>query len=159
LTDVQLPLWVEYAKALGAPIVALVAAGIAGGIAYRQWRTARNKLKLDLFDKRIKVYEAAVELIKEISMPHPVTVNRVTELGKGLGAARWLFGSEVARYAHRLVERGYEASAKQGIEFEGLTKEQKIQLALSFAQNNWRQVDKELAELSDVFAPYLTIEH
>jgi hypothetical protein len=49
--------WTSYGTALGAPFVALVAALIAGSIAYRQWKTAQNKLKMDLFDKRFEAYQ------------------------------------------------------------------------------------------------------
>lgn len=44
--------WTAYVSAFGLPIVAAVAAAIA----FYQWKTARNKLKLDLFEKRIAVY-------------------------------------------------------------------------------------------------------
>ncbi len=56
----QLPIWTEYVRVLGTPVVALLAASIAGFIANRQWKTARNKLKLDLFDKRIAIYKLAI---------------------------------------------------------------------------------------------------
>ena len=72
METVNLPLWVEYVKALGTPVVAIVAASIAGAIAYRQLRTARNKLKLDLFDKRMAVYQNAVQLITECAWVEPV---------------------------------------------------------------------------------------
>jgi hypothetical protein len=64
----SLPIWIEYVKALGTPLAALVAAFIGGFIAYRQMQTAKNKLKLDLFDKRVAVYKAAVDLINSIGV-------------------------------------------------------------------------------------------
>jgi len=54
----QLPTCVLYVQALGPTIIALAASGIAGYIAFRQWLTARNRLKLDLFDKRFAIYQA-----------------------------------------------------------------------------------------------------
>ncbi|MDP9968814.1 hypothetical protein J2W39_000037 [Variovorax paradoxus] len=53
--------WTAYVTAIGTPVVAVIAAAIAGLIAYRNWRTAQNKLKLDLFDKRYKVFEELSE--------------------------------------------------------------------------------------------------
>jgi hypothetical protein len=41
---------VQYIQALGPTVVAVVAAGIAGYIAWRQWRTAHDKLSFDLFE-------------------------------------------------------------------------------------------------------------
>ena len=41
----------------GRLIIALIVGGFGGLIAYRQWRMARDRLKLDLFDRRLLVYE------------------------------------------------------------------------------------------------------
>jgi hypothetical protein len=41
------PHWTAYVSALGTPIIAALAAVIASLIAYRQWRTAQDRLKLD----------------------------------------------------------------------------------------------------------------
>jgi hypothetical protein len=46
-------------KALTPLIIGLLAAYIA----YQQWRTNHRKLKLDLFDRRFKVYQAARQLL------------------------------------------------------------------------------------------------
>jgi hypothetical protein len=48
----MLPSCVQYIQALGPTFVAVVAAGIAGYIAWRQWRTAHDKLTFDLYEKR-----------------------------------------------------------------------------------------------------------
>jgi hypothetical protein len=47
------PHWTVYVSALGTPLIAAVAAIIAGWSAYRQWRTARDSLRFDLFEKRL----------------------------------------------------------------------------------------------------------
>ena len=49
--------WTEYISPIGIPIIAAIAAWIA----FRQFQIARNKLKLDLFDKRMEVYTAVRE--------------------------------------------------------------------------------------------------
>ncbi|MGD0137401.1 MAG: hypothetical protein ABSD28_00870 [Tepidisphaeraceae bacterium] len=46
-------------KALTPLVIGLLAAYIA----YQQWRTNHRKLKLDLFDRRYKVYQAARQLL------------------------------------------------------------------------------------------------
>lgn len=47
----------ELIKGLPTAFVALVIGAIAANIAYRQYRVARGKLNLDLFEERFKVYE------------------------------------------------------------------------------------------------------
>jgi hypothetical protein len=53
------PHWTAYLSAWGTPIIALIAGGWGGYIAWRQWHTAQNRLRLDLFDKRFAAYAAA----------------------------------------------------------------------------------------------------
>jgi hypothetical protein len=47
----QLPRWMEYVQALAPTVVAIIAALIASYIAWRQWRTAHDKLSFDLYEK------------------------------------------------------------------------------------------------------------
>jgi hypothetical protein len=56
------PHWTAYVSALLVPLVAIF--GFI--IAYQQWRTAQNKLKLDLFDRRFEIYHAARKLLAAI---------------------------------------------------------------------------------------------
>jgi hypothetical protein len=41
----------------------ILTAAVTGYIAWQQWQTARNKLRLDLFDRRFPVFEAAMKLV------------------------------------------------------------------------------------------------
>jgi hypothetical protein len=43
------PHWTTYLLAMLTPLIAMIVAFIA----FRQWRTAQNRLKLDLFDRRL----------------------------------------------------------------------------------------------------------
>ena len=52
-----LPYWVHVIQAVGPSFVAVIAAVIAGLIAFRQWQTARTRIKLDLFNERFEVFE------------------------------------------------------------------------------------------------------
>src|SRR6516165_2867269 len=77
----ELPYWVQYVQALGPTVVAVIAALIAGYIAWRQWRTAHgqwrtahDKLSFDLYEKRFAVYEAT-----ESFLTTAIVVGRITE--------------------------------------------------------------------------------
>jgi len=52
--------WIDYLQAALTPSVALIAVYIG----WQQWRTARDKLNLDLFAKRLAIYEALQELLE-----------------------------------------------------------------------------------------------
>lgn len=51
--------WAPVLSAFGVFVVGCIAASIA----FQQWRTARTKLQLDLYDRRLAIFEAGVEHI------------------------------------------------------------------------------------------------
>ena len=159
MADVHLPVWLEYVKALSAPVVALIAACIAGGIAYQQWRTARNKLKLDLFEKRMKVYNACSELLRLINMPIRTNYDAVLELVTAINGHQWLFGPKVTAYIENLMDRSEEIYKKKKLEVEGLDDAQKIKIALGFYEMTKESYLKDVQGLDAVFAPYMKLEH
>ena len=159
METVNLPLWVEYVKALGTPVVAIVAASIAGAIAYRQLRTARNKLKLDLFDKRMAVYQNAVQLITECAWVEPVDWARVVELTQNFPSARWLFNAAIADYLQTLEAVGGQTKLKPKIDFEDLTREQQLELMNRVNKESTENRVREMTKLDAMFEPYLALEH
>lgn len=159
MEQVHLPLWVEYVKALGAPIVALIAACIAGGIAYQQWRTARNKLKLDLFDKRLKVYKACSSLIQELHMPTRMEMKFYDDTMSEVSGAFWLFDKEVAEYIDTLMKRAWKALTKDAPDLEAMTNEQKFEFAKEHLVRSQTQIASDTSALQKLFAPYLKLEH
>lgn len=148
----SLPIWIEYMRALGTPIAALVAAIIGGFIAYRQMQTAKNKLKLDLFDKRVKVYEAAVDLVKSVGTLNEMEETRSEEIITSLNSASWLLDDKVDAHLVQLAreidkQRRKVRSARSGNE----------KIALISENKNFR--DKHRAELMVAFEPFLKLQH
>ena len=58
----SLPLWIEVLRALLTPLIATLAVWIA----YQQHLTNKNKLRLDLFEKRYAVYEGVRSFIASV---------------------------------------------------------------------------------------------
>jgi hypothetical protein len=85
--------------------IAVLTGGIVGFFAWRQWRTAQDKLALELFDRRFKLWSefevAFVDTLTEarrdycakrsISLGEPM-IRRLTNIEAD---SRWLFGPEV----------------------------------------------------------------
>jgi hypothetical protein len=86
--------WIDVLQALLIPMVAVA----AGGIAFAQWWTAKNKLKLDLFDRRWAVYVAVRELLSEIVRHANVSPEAQDKFLAGVRGARWLFDERVHHY-------------------------------------------------------------
>lgn len=92
-------------SALLTPVIAIIALYVA----YAQWRTARNKLKLDLFDRRFVIYEAVRKIIGNILVRGNVDDKNLFEFLSGMHASKWLFDDSVAEYFekgiyHKLVD-------------------------------------------------------
>lgn len=88
------PYWTAYITAVVVPIIALIAAWIA----FRQSQIARNKLKLDLFEKRLAVYETVQKILETAAEKGKLTQEERLNYFVGIRSARWLFGPEVFKY-------------------------------------------------------------
>src|SRR5277367_2274675 len=72
---------------------------IVAVIAFLQWATARQKVVLDLFDKRFAVYEELRKKIEECFARKCVsTLSDLEAFAAPAGRAQFLFGPEVVSY-------------------------------------------------------------
>ena len=99
------PHWTAYTTAIVVPIIALIAAWIA----FRQSQIARNKLKLDLFEKRLAVYETVQKTLGTVASQGKLTPEEEVSYRAGIHPAQWLFGPEVFKYLdetlwHKIVD-------------------------------------------------------
>lgn len=95
------PHWTTYLSALLVPVVAVL--GVA--IAYRQWRTAQNKLKLDLFEKRFAVYDAVRQLIGSIMTSGVVRTEDLYMALAKTREAKWLLSADIDVYLNKDLYR------------------------------------------------------
>ncbi|EZP43175.1 hypothetical protein BW38_03522 [Stenotrophomonas sp. RIT309] len=86
----------------------LVAAAV-GIIALRQWLTARNKLKADLFDRRYKLY---VDLGQSLQRIVEGDSSAVVQMRRLLAEARWLFGEKTAERLRKEVGNPFQMLAE-----------------------------------------------
>lgn len=88
------PHWTAYVSAIALPTIALIAAWIA----FRQSQIARNKLRLDLFDKRMEVYKVVRDTLGCVMRNGRLTSDEQIAYLSGTRTARWLFDSAVWEY-------------------------------------------------------------
>jgi len=88
------PYWTQALTALLTPTI-LVFGSI---IAYRQWRIAQNKLKLDLFEKRFQVYDVARGFLSSIMTSGKVNDEDLNKFLPGTREAKWLLNNDIATY-------------------------------------------------------------
>ena len=94
----EFPYWVSFTQAVGPTIVAIVAAGIASLIQYNQWKTAKAKLAIDLFERRFVVYEATRKLVSALLQKTKMHDDEHREFINKTWHAKFLFDREFCKY-------------------------------------------------------------
>lgn len=81
-------------SALLTPAIAFLAVVVA----VAQWWIARNKLKLDLFERRWTVYEALGKVLRQMGENGNVSDEERREFMYGTRAYQWLFNRRIAGF-------------------------------------------------------------
>jgi hypothetical protein len=149
------PHWTAYLSALLAPVVAV----LGSLIAYRQWRLAQNKLKLDLFDRRLKIYEAATGLISSIMTSGKANDAEVFKYMVATREAKWLLNPEIAEYLDKQLYHKAIDLQTLDAELEGVpvgdvrTKNVRAQAELK----KWLMAQYPVLDAQ--FSPFLQLRH
>jgi len=110
--------WIDWLQALLTPWIAIAVTGIA----FAQWRTATNRFRLDLFDRRWAVYRAARDALGEAIRNPDMSDEAGYKYLTDISGARWLFDRHVHKYLNEellngfieLREAAHSHSARQG---------------------------------------------
>lgn len=143
---------IETLTALLTPTIAATVAWIA----WQQWNTARSKLRLDLFDRRMAVYRDAAAALALITRDGSARKNEA--FGKMLAAwqeAQFLFGPEVAARLDELVSAIMELVTAEA-ELEDLVEERSVVVRRKY--DAIRKLSAARAALLDLFKPYMLMD-
>jgi len=149
------PHWTTYLAALLVPTIAILGAFIA----YRQWRLAQNKLKLDLFDRRLSVYEAARTLVSSIMTSGKAKDEEVFRFMVATREAKWLLNASIAEYLDKelygkAIDLQMLASELEGVPVgDERTKNVRQQAEIK------RWLLAQFAVLDAKFSPFLQLQH
>jgi len=97
-------------SALLTPVIALVAAYIA----WQQHKTNNNQFRLALFDRRLKVFNSAGELIGKVLREARVEIADIPKFLWETRESEFLFGSDIAAYLHELYGKAADLHALAG---------------------------------------------
>lgn len=156
----------EYAKAFALPLAGVYVAHkfgrIQADIGRRQADTAlqamatnREKLRLDLFDRRFAVYEAASEFITKAARGDRLNADHRFDLLRDTKGATWLFDQRTAQYiTDSLFSDAYDVvRISEQLEVEPDPEERR---RLYHERNMYCATFKQHADrLNKVLAPYL----
>jgi hypothetical protein len=92
------------------PTGQLAVAIAVGCISYSQWRTAENQKKiaqqkiiLEMFDRRFKIYETVVRVISEARI-HQMDERLQSELREGVRGVQFLFSREIEDITNKIQD-------------------------------------------------------
>lgn len=173
MQSMELPVWVEYFKVVGAPVASLIAslvtAVIAGFVAFKigkmqaaisrdQATIARNKLKLELYDQRLAVFQVLRETIGIAIRNGRLTSDEENNYIVGIAGSAWLFDDEVHDYLYKkfwpMLVNLYAANA-------ALDDRDPTQDRAAVAKQRadaFREIVEQLHIIEELFKPFLRIE-
>lgn len=137
-------------------ITALVAV-VAAYLAWNQVRIAREKLKLDLFEKRFAVFAGTRRMLSLALQNANLTLQELFEFRAAIGERHFLYGDDVRTYLEEMDRQAvalhtYAEAVRQG--GGGPQRQQHVErmhAALEY-------LTAQLPELAPRFAPYLKFE-
>ncbi|WOB78463.1 hypothetical protein [Brevundimonas nasdae] len=163
--------WMNIGEFLKAAVPSIIA-GIVAWVAIQNWITAKNKLALDLFDRRYAAWSRLSDLIekrrgeKEPVLQQPVFLVPFTDvqiaLGREIKEARFLFGPEVQAQL-LVVEKGLTDTAhwKTAHDFVPPEHDLEGQRRLAETIKTWffhsQKTTKEISILGQLVEPYMMV--
>jgi len=93
---------IEISKGLLTPLIAIVATYIA----WQQWRTNRQKLNLERYDRRLRVYEEVRKILSIILRDANASTDDLLKFRTYVSEADFLFGSEIPEYINEIYKHG-----------------------------------------------------
>lgn len=93
---------IEVSKGLLTPLIAIVATYVA----WQQWQTNRQKLILDRYDRRLRVYEEVRKILSIILRDAKASYADLLQFRTAVSEADFLFGPEIPEYIDEIYKRG-----------------------------------------------------
>lgn len=132
-------------------VLTLLVAVLVAYIAFQQWLVSRAKLKLDLFERRLKIYEATQQyILQSIAAGPPEQSDFLSDIAR----ASFLFGSDIEHYMGEVLDARAKLRAivQHAAGNGGVVRSEDVDL--NFQLNTW--LGEEWGDkCRKRFAPYL----
>jgi hypothetical protein len=124
-------------------------------IAWQQWQIARAKLRLDLFDRRYKVYDATRRFLGTIVGDATFTDAQLWAFALGTSDAEFLFEPDVVAYLAQIRNRAIDMRTHQQV-FAPLPVGEERSRHVQAQHDELIWLTHQLTEMTKVFSPYLS---
>jgi len=124
-------------------------------IALLQWRVAENKLRLDLFDRRYKVYNATRKFLAVILREAKLTNSELFEFDLETSDAEFLFGADVVEHLAKIRKQALHLlTTRKLLERPNASDEETSRYAHA-QENDLSWLGDQITAITKTFAPYL----
>ena len=93
----------EIFKGLLTPVIAIIATYIA----WQQWHINRIKLNIELYNRRLHVYDSVRKILSIVAGRANVSSDELEEFHVAVSEAVFLFGSEIQNYIDEIYHHGW----------------------------------------------------
>lgn len=147
--------WIDILTALLTPTIAIL--GIY--IAYQQWYTNRNKLKIDLFDKRFQIFESIKKFIANILTSGKVEDGDAIQFLRDIKSVRFLFedNADILKLTNEIYTKANKLHALEKTESKSSGEDLKKNLDKQDEIMKWYQ--EQLINIDEIFKKYLILKH
>ena len=123
-------------------------------IAFLQFKVAHDKLRLELFDRRYKIYDATRRFLSVILQKATFDDSHLFEFYAGTSDAEFLFDIEIVEYLKQIRTRALDMRLKHTLYQTAHGEERGRMIDAESKQLLW--LTDQLTAMSKVFAPYLS---
>jgi hypothetical protein len=155
----------EFIKEYAGVLAALGQLAVATSVAYIAWKSYtlnkagfyinRDHLRLTLFDRRLKVFEAFRDLLVGFVLEGSVSAEKLSTFILGTSEAEFIFGKEIYKYRREVIDKCvYLRQLQRRLEQENITPDERKKLSEKMEiQEKWLSNQED--QLSDKFRKYL----
>jgi hypothetical protein len=141
--------WIEISKALLTPVIA----AFGTWLGYQQHKTSREKLKLDLFDRRYKVYFCMASCLEEVAREGNVNDAILYRFSIGTRDVPFLFNSSIVELEKKIFENLNQLKYQENQIGRTTNEVQSMHFDKSQEIKNW--LNAQLKNLQENMAPWL----
>lgn len=135
----------QISQGLLTPVIAIVATYIA----YQQWKTNQQKLILERYDRRLRIYEEVRRILSIVLRDAKASTDDLLKFRTSVSEADFLFGPEIPAYIDEIYKRGLELW-RWNMEYRDYSQEK----PQGYDHNKVvEEMHKELAWLTEQFEP------
>lgn len=141
---------------LGHALLTPVVAFLALLVAYGQYRTARHKSKIELFERRFSIYRRTIEFVRACWQDDEVPPDVASKFWSAASEAQFLFDKDVIAALEAIKKRRAKISFSRGM-IRSTPPEHEIGLVYSM-RDHQQWFSQAEGPITDVFRPYLQLQ-